>query len=152
MVNMELKEYFRMNAPQVVGEVLDDEVILVNLENGAYYSLNSTGSEIWVLIRGGVPFNEVVDVLKTRYPAMSGQMEMGVKNFLRSLREESLIVSCEAPQESSTPPQLPLAAKAFAPPEFSKYTDMADLLLLDPIHDVDEDGWPHARLDPGQKS
>jgi hypothetical protein len=23
-----------------------------------------------------------------------------------------------------------------------KYTDMADLLLLDPIHEVDEQGWP----------
>jgi hypothetical protein len=24
-----------------------------------------------------------------------------------------------------------------------KYTDMEELLLLDPIHDVDETGWPN---------
>ena len=25
---------------------------------------------------------------------------------------------------------------------FERFTDMQDLLLLDPIHDVDETGWP----------
>jgi hypothetical protein len=27
-------------------------------------------------------------------------------------------------------------------PKLEKYTDMEDLLLLDPIHDVQEVGWP----------
>ena len=34
------------------------------------------------------------------------------------------------------------------PPEyqslcFEKYTDLADLILLDPVHDVSDAGWPH---------
>ena len=32
----------------------------------------------------------------------------------------------------------------YAPPAMSKYTDMEDLLLLDPVHEVDEVGWPVA--------
>ena len=35
----------------------------------------------------------------------------------------------------------------FEAPILQKYTDMQDLLLLDPIHEVDEAGWPHANLD-----
>jgi hypothetical protein len=31
-------------------------------------------------------------------------------------------------------------------PLLRKYTDMRDLLLLDPIHDVDEQGWPVRKL------
>jgi len=32
----------------------------------------------------------------------------------------------------------------FVKPILQKYTDMADLLLLDPIHEVDAgQGWPH---------
>jgi hypothetical protein len=27
-----------------------------------------------------------------------------------------------------------------------KFTDMQELLLLDPIHEVDERGWPHRKL------
>ena len=34
---------------------------------------------------------------------------------------------------------------AFNPPVLSVYSDMEDLLLLDPIHDVDETGWPQPR-------
>jgi len=26
-----------------------------------------------------------------------------------------------------------------------KYTDMQDLVLLDPVHEVDERGWPHVQ-------
>ena len=33
--------------------------------------------------------------------------------------------------------------KPLAAPVLNKYSDMQDLLLLDPIHDVDEEaGWP----------
>ncbi len=38
----------------------------------------------------------------------------------------------------------PAIQGAFAPPRLQRYTDMQDLLLLDPIHDVDEVGWPVA--------
>ena len=30
----------------------------------------------------------------------------------------------------------------FERPKLGKYTDMQDLLLADPIHEVDEQGWP----------
>jgi hypothetical protein len=30
----------------------------------------------------------------------------------------------------------------FGQPVLEKFTDMADLLLLDPIHEVGEAGWP----------
>jgi hypothetical protein len=35
----------------------------------------------------------------------------------------------------------------FEMPKLSKYTDMEDLLALDPIHEVDEMGWPNAKLE-----
>jgi len=40
-----------------------------------------------------------------------------------------------------TPP--PAGRPPFVKPILQKYTDMADLLLLDPIHEVGEQGWPH---------
>jgi hypothetical protein len=29
-------------------------------------------------------------------------------------------------------------------PPISKFTDMQDIILLDPVHEVDARGWPHA--------
>jgi hypothetical protein len=37
---------------------------------------------------------------------------------------------------------------SFEPPKFTKFNDMQNLLLSDPIHDVDATGWPN--LDPGK--
>lgn len=30
--------YFRINSPSVIGEIIDGEAIIVNLDSGAYYS------------------------------------------------------------------------------------------------------------------
>ena len=32
---------------------------------------------------------------------------------------------------------------AFEAPVLEKYTDMQTLLLVDPVHEVDDRGWPH---------
>jgi hypothetical protein len=39
----------------------------------------------------------------------------------------------------------PAERATFIAPVLAVYTDMQDLLLLDPIHDVDEIGWPTRR-------
>ena len=39
------------------------------------------------------------------------------------------------------------AKKPYTAPAVQKYDDLEDLLLLDPIHEVDEAGWPVARAD-----
>ena len=72
-----------------------------------------------------------------------------VAAFLDSLVTEGLLV---AQSESATPPallDLPGDAGPFTVPGFEKFTDMQDLLLLDPIHDVDETGWPRAATKAG---
>lgn len=37
----------RINAPSVVGEVIDGEAVILNLETGKYYSARGSGSAIW---------------------------------------------------------------------------------------------------------
>ena len=32
----------------------------------------------------------------------------------------------------------------FVAPSFTTFTDMQDIILLDPVHEVDTRGWPHA--------
>ena len=51
----------------------------------------------------------------------------------------------------SAPTLLVTEKLAYEHPVLQKYTDMEDLLLLDPIHDVDEAGWP-ARKQPVEGS
>jgi hypothetical protein len=73
-----------------------------------------------------------------------------VQELLSQLQEENLIVPVDAAGEavdvasSDTNPDKPL----FNPPSLNKYSDMQELLLLDPIHDVDDAGWPKPNPDP----
>jgi hypothetical protein len=39
------------------------------------------------------------------------------------------------------------AKHTFAEPVIEEFDDMQGLLLLDPIHDVSEEGWPHIGSD-----
>jgi hypothetical protein len=36
------------------------------------------------------------------------------------------------------------AVPGIDPPVLESFTDLEELMLLDPVHDVDERGWPHA--------
>ena len=40
------------------------------------------------------------------------------------------------------PAPVSVAGVAYTEPSLSVFSDMQDLLLLDPIHDVSEAGWP----------
>ncbi len=40
--------------------------------------------------------------------------------------------------------------KSFCLPIIEKYTDLEELLLLDPIHEVDESGWPKQKSEVKQ--
>jgi hypothetical protein len=58
-------------------------------------------------------------------------------------------VSIAAPGSSRNGQPLPadVLPAAFVAPVLHKHTDMQDLLLLDPIHEVDETGWPSVKKD-----
>jgi len=65
-----------------------------------------------------------------------------VRDFTARLLEEGLIVPAPADNPGSPLPVPERSSVGFSTPTMSVYTDMEDLLLLDPIHDVDETGWP----------
>jgi len=59
---------------------------------------------------------------------------------------ESLLVPlASAPSPASTRKPSLLADAPFVLPVLERYTDMQELLLIDPIHDVDETGWPRRK-------
>jgi len=47
-----------------------------------------------------------------------------------------------APGAAPAATQVPVITGAWVAPRLEKFTDLQTLLLLDPIHDVDEQGWP----------
>ncbi|MCP4686880.1 MAG: PqqD family protein, partial [Desulfobacterales bacterium] len=70
-------------------------------------------------------------------------VEAAVQRFLDEMLGEGLILADETGRSHAPPadPPAPVAAE-FSPPALRKFTDMEELLLLDPIHEVNDAGWP----------
>ena len=137
---------FRINAPTVISETIDGEAIIINLDTGAYYSLRETGAAIWQLIEQGATGQAISAELIQRYDSSLPTIEAGLQSLLDELVQDQLIVPHDGertmPQSAGSIPTDRHHKLPFTPPTLEKFTDMADLLLLDPIHDVSEQGWP----------
>jgi hypothetical protein len=133
---------FRLHDTHVVLEAFPDETVAANLGTGRYYSIDLMGAETLELLTSGHPLHDVAAHLAERYGADVRVVEDAVTEFAARLLDEELIgVASRAEPDDPLPP-IARASVPFSPPCMSVYSDMEDLLLLDPIHDVDETGWP----------
>jgi DNA-binding NarL/FixJ family response regulator len=144
--------HFQVNSPNVIHEIIDGEVVLINLETGSYYSIDSVGAVVWDYIGKGLSSSQIVEAIASQYNGEQATIDQGIQQLLIQLQAEQLIVPTEPPQSIGHPPPVNAAANEqtrppFEAPVLHKYTDMEDLLLLDPIHDVDETGWPNSPED-----
>jgi hypothetical protein len=143
---MSLAPSYRVNAPDVISEVIDGEAIILNFGNGCYYSLNESGKLIWeCLVKGGNK-NEILAHLQSCFSNAESVAD-DLSELILELENEKLIVPHAdqsdpgAPSYDASP--LDASKSTWTKPRMEKFTDLQELLLLDPIHDVDETGWPH---------
>lgn len=131
---------YQVRGTGVVHELLDNEIIIANLDTGIYYSLRESGVPIWLSLISGYDFNEIVSSCLQNYSLdITEELQM----FVHQLTEEGLLIKNEKASISEPPSFLwPLN---WSPLHLEKYEEMKNLLLLDPIHEVDEQGWPNKR-------
>jgi hypothetical protein len=140
--------HHRINHPSVISESLDGEVVVIDLATGTYYSLQGTGARAWDGVAAGLSTVELVADLTGVFDTGGADITAEVERFLASLVAEGLLVAGEAPSEPV--PLGPAAADgpAWVTPVLETFTDMQELILLDPVHEVDPaQGWP-ATPDP----
>jgi hypothetical protein len=142
--------YFRVNSPDVTNEIIDGEAVIINLVTGNYYSLEGEGAEIWSLLASGATIYAIVDQMTRCYAGDRATISESVLGLALQLQQEQLIlVSNEMGVPAvADPPHAHTngnSRQQFRAPELHKFTDMQELLILDPIHEVDAAGWPHKK-------
>lgn len=147
---MNIDPVFKINGPNVVFEIIEGEVVIVNLLKGHYYSLVEAGADIWQGITKGFSREGIVEDLVARYDANREDIRKGIKNLVKKMEEEGLIAIENNPPLGNVakPDAQDKVIKdteklKFKAPVLQKYTDMEQILLLDPVHDVDNAGWPN---------
>jgi hypothetical protein len=120
----ESKKYF-INSHKAISETIDGETIIINLETGSYYSMNPAGTALWnaIVKAASIPVGE---------PAIAG--------FMQNLLDEGLVL-----ESDSSSDEIVEDVSMFLDPRIEKYEDMQEMLLADPIHDVETAGWPNLK-------
>uniref|UniRef100_B8HPW6 Coenzyme PQQ synthesis D n=1 Tax=Cyanothece sp. (strain PCC 7425 / ATCC 29141) TaxID=395961 RepID=B8HPW6_CYAP4 len=148
---MDKYQIYRINSPQIVCETIDGEVVIVNLDKGYYYSLLKTGAEIWSRIERQLDRTSIVAEISCTYDGDIEEISTAIDRFLEELQREEIIVPHGIGNLTRVDEQVPNKVEVtdkrlFERPILEKFTDMEDLLLLDPIHEVDVDaGWPNTK-------
>jgi hypothetical protein len=121
------------NRPSVIDESFDGEAVLVNLDSGCYFALSPAATQLWQLLLDGRSAASLAASVDTEASAIA--------EFVAELLGEQLLVEAGI-DVGPTTPSVELGGKI----ELQRFTDMQDLLELDPVHDIDldADGWPIA--------
>lgn len=73
---------------------IDGDKVMMNLERGMYFSLNSVGSKIWDIIENPTTIDEIVKTLLNEYDITEEKCKEAVVSFLKGLEVNGLIEIC----------------------------------------------------------
>ncbi len=71
---------------------VQDELMMLNVEQGAYYSLDPIAAEIWKILEQPAQVEAITEQLQKRYAVSPEQCRADVLEFLEKLRENGMIL------------------------------------------------------------
>ena len=133
--------HLKINSPGVVHEQVVGEAVIVNLDNGHYFSTDQVGAVVWSMIAQAHSVAAIMTWATSTYDD-SGSVQQDLEAFLGELQSSQLVSVVAEPPEPSADVGQQEAPKVYEKPELHTFADMEELLLLDPVHDIGEQGWP----------
>jgi hypothetical protein len=133
--------------PTVRHERLEDEVIAIDLESGAYFALDDVAAVCWSVLAGGGTIDAAVDATVARFDVASETAQRDIEQFVDELVRVGLLGAADRPPVPAGVPDAAPEPRAYTPPAIERFDDLEELLVLDPIHEVDEAGWPATPAD-----
>lgn len=134
-----------LNYPHVVAEAFDGEWVIVHLTTGTYFSLDGTAATLWPWVISGVSLTDAISGARSAFPDAGAGLAEDIRGFVSELLSHDLIREL---REAVSAPLAAADAPDYSPPVIGVHADLQDILLLDPVHDVDAAGWPIAAMEP----
>lgn len=123
--------------PRLTADLFDNELVIANLDTGLYYTL--TGSILEII--NEFPLDSLSQIDKLMHSLYPDCDTANIKSVMTKLIEEQLIIKID--HTKADQPKWKYNSKlGYQDSILNKYADMQDLLMLDPVHEVDEEGWP----------
>jgi len=135
-----------INSSGISCERLDGEMVIISFETGKYFNANSTAADILFLIENRINQSLWKDILLSHFNDFNIE-ESNIHKFLTKLILEKIVQETgESVFENVSLPE-DYQREEWKAPTLLVFEDLADLLLIDPIHDTSLDGWPIKKND-----
>jgi hypothetical protein len=128
-----MHKIYRHNDDSVSHQTVDQEVILIHFETGHYFSLQGSAADLWHALATPADAGALAGMFR------GGAPEEVIQDFLEALESDGLLTEAPATDVLSAPPALD---HAFVTPHIERHTDLEAILMADPIHEVEDQGWP----------
>lgn len=130
---------YRFKNPPCIHEVVEDEVIIINMEKGHYYNIKGAAKQVFVDLINGVKLDEL-----SQFNQWDKNIEEKLAQFIESLVQENIIEVSQQNKDTRVNISSITISNLDEDMRLHTYTDMEEILGLDPIHEVDhQEGWPH---------
>jgi hypothetical protein len=131
--------HLQIASPDSMAEDFDGEIVALNLASGLYFSLRGLAAAIWRdLIAGHSPAALSAAIVQIE-PGLDGE----VRRFIRELVERGLLRPQPTSRTDGAIESICHVQAGECRLELEAFEDMKDIIVSDPIHDVDETvGWP----------
>jgi len=122
---------YKPNDAEVASKVMDGEAILINLSNGTYYSMDKTASVIWSMISLGYDFEEIIGKVCELFNMKSDDIKNDMEALFTNLIDENIIIPSNDTKRTGDFNE-DTENRVYEKPKLNIYSDMKDLLALDP--------------------
>ena len=90
MIPFNLDSIIQLN-PEMVSADMDGEVVMMSIEDSAYYGLNAVGSDLWEALESPVSITSLCKRVITNFNVDAKICELDVMELLTDLRERKLV-------------------------------------------------------------
>ncbi len=133
---------YALTSKNISGEIIDDELIVIDLSRGVYFTSKGAALHLWRGVVSGNNIEELVEKLCSKSDEPDNFKQMCVE-WLNALTSEGILQEAGGGGATISAGFLETEELSkITPPTFELHYDLEDILLFDPVHDFDELGWP----------
>jgi len=127
-------------SPGMAWEQFPDEVVAIDLARGIYFNLSEGGMDAFVAFTSPTTIAAVAARLAPRYDATEVELAGAIAGLVGELVAAGLLVATDEGAQDG--PALEGPKRALAGFSLHRHDDLQQLLVIDPVHETAEAGWP----------
>lgn len=132
---------YQLNAEKMFFDMADGQAVVINFLTGIYYGSTALGSVILERLVNGSDPEKIAEAIKA-LPDCPEDFDARLNAFIDKLKENEILIAGETVPGGDEPIGDAALADGFDL-KLDEFSEVQDLILADPVHDVDvEQGWP----------